>query len=141
MTYTDDRMHSVPDKNCGIKPYQELSKWLPNLAKVLRKIPAKVCANKGQFIKRISNTSENTWITLSCKGKSMHIPQCPNWSTLSIRKSEIVKKNHFFIILDSLRCTSQEQKSLCKMFGSQKWIGMKNQIKSTKTLQWNSFKI
>ena len=55
----NDSMDLVADKNCVIKVYQELSiLWgknqrLSNSAKVLEKIPAKICANEVNFQKNI----------------------------------------------------------------------------------------
>ena len=67
-------------------------KWLSNSAKVLEKISAEDCSDEVNLSK-ISTTSENTWVTLDCKKRSVHLGQCTNWDRLSVLKAKFAKKD------------------------------------------------
>ena len=83
-------------------------KWLSHSAKFLEKISAKMWSwiyqmnfmQLKSIYQKISTISKNTWIMLKCKGRSIHIPQCVNWSTLSIHQPEFIKK--YFVTFESI---------------------------------------
>ena len=83
-------------------------KWLSHSAKILEKISAKIWSwiyqmnfmQMKSIYQKISTISKNTWIMLECKGRSIHIPQCVNWSTLSIHQPEFIKK--YFVTFESI---------------------------------------
>ena len=97
-------------------------KWLSHSAKILEKISAKIWSwiyqmnfmQMKSIYQKISTISKNTWIMLECKGRSIHIPQCVNWSTLSIHQPEFIKK--YFVTFESIWFTR------VKMFIKDVWV-------------------
>ena len=83
-------------------------KWLSHSAKILEKISEKIWSwiyqmnimQMKSIYQKISTISKNTWIMLECKRSSIHIPQCVNWSTLSIHQLEFIKK--YFVTFGSI---------------------------------------
>ena len=118
-------MELMVDKNCGMRNCpRNYHVWgtvnimgkkptciLENgyrIAKILEKISAKIWSwiyqmnfmQLKSIYQKISTISKNTWIMLECKGRSIHIPQCVNWSTLSIHQPEFIKK--YFVTFESI---------------------------------------
>ena len=129
-------MESIAAKNCGIKLCQELSalwgksymharKWLSNSRNFVEKISARYV----QMSLIYQTNIYHQWKHLECKARSIHIPQCANWSALSIHQAKFVEK--FFVTLWStihlgfVPRTSQEKSAYTRCLCLRNRLGLR----------------